>query len=186
MSTPILPDPTPAPLEGQALMDFLQGWIVGITGIEGTLVRPRWQREPGNIPEENITWIAFGILSRVSDVFAAELQLPSSPGYNELRRHEEISIRVSFYGPEADNIAHLLREGMQIGQNRELLTLNNMGLIESGDITSFPELVKDKWYYRIDMTVRIRRQIVRQYGVPFIVSGQSTLDNEKYITQINV
>ena len=42
---------TPAPLEDQALADFFQQYVAGITGIAGNLVRPRWQAEPPNIPQ---------------------------------------------------------------------------------------------------------------------------------------
>lgn len=186
MSAPLLPANTPAPLEGQALLDFFQGWFQGLTALPGSMIRPRWQPEPANLPSVTTDWMAFGITYRDSDTFVVELHFPSGSGYNELRRHEVLTISVSFYGPNADNYSHLLRDGMQVSQNRELLTLNSMGLVETGSVTPMPELIKDKWYYRLDMNIKVRRQIVRQYAVSSLLSASGVLDNEHYTTPISV
>jgi len=178
--------PSTTALEGQALLDFFQAWLVGLTNLAPTNVRPRWQREPGNIPLETADWIAFGIARRESDVFTAEVYTASNPGYNETRRHEILNFAVSIYGPNADATAQQLREGMQITQNLEVLNVASMGLIDSGDLVTLPELVKDKWYYRIDFTFRIRRQIVTGYAVQRLASGNVQLNNEHYVTNINV
>lgn len=180
------PSATPAPLEDDALVNFLQEWIVGITGVAGTNVRPRWQPEPPNIPAENVTWMAFGIIKRVADTFAAELHVTTGNGYNQIRRHEVIHVLASVYGPSANNVAGLLREGMQVAQNREILSLNNMGLVESGDVLQVPELLKEKWLYRVDLEFSIRRQIVRDYAVLNLQSGQATLNNEHYVEPITI
>ena len=182
--TPQVP-PGPTILEGTALQDFFQGWLVGVTGLPGSLFRPRWQPEPPNIPPVNTDWAAFGIVSRKSDVFAAEFPDPSNPGYNVIRRHQILHILVSFYGPNADMYADILNDGLQVAQNLELLSQNSMGLVESGDITTVPELVKQKWLYRVDLPFSVRRQLVRDYGVETIQSAQVTLNNEIYTEQIN-
>ena len=50
---PIAPVPTSAaPLEGKALNDFLNELIAGITGLDGTMVRPSFQTVPANVPTE--------------------------------------------------------------------------------------------------------------------------------------
>jgi hypothetical protein len=177
--------PSPAPLEGQALINFFQEWIVGLTGLPGKMVRPRWQPEPPNIPTEGTDWLAFGITNRTADTFAVELHPPLGPDYNQIRRHEVLDILVSIYGPNADNYAHLLREGMALAQNREPLSLNSMGLVGSGSVQTVPELVKDKWFYRVDMPFSIRRQILREFRVLSLASAHGTVDNENYLTSIN-
>lgn len=182
----LLPSTTPAPLEGAALQNFLHDWFVALSGLDNTMVRPRWQAEPVNIPQATDSWLAFGITRYESDTFASEQHFASGSGYNEIRRHEVLNILLSFYGPSADSYAAILRDGMQVAQNREVLTLNAMGLVESGEVVAVPELVKDKWYYRADLTVRIRRQIVRQYAVQNLLTGHVGLDNEHYVTPINV
>ena len=183
---PLTPDPVPAPLEGRALENFLHDWIAGITGLSGTLVRPSWQPEPPNLPSVDTDWVAFRVQNRSADTFIAEVHSPDVGGYNEIRRHEVLNVFISFYGPNADSFAHLLREGMQVGQNREVLTVNNFGVVGSGDVVAAPELVKDKWYYRADMTVQLRRQIKRVYGVKSILSSEIQLNNELYTTTIKV
>ena len=174
----LTPSPTPAPLYDEALADFFQAWIVGITNIAPTLVRPRWQPEPLNIPAAGIDWIAFGVSIGRGDVFAAELHFPAVNGYNEVRRHEELTVKASFYGPNGGRTASLLREGVSVAQNREVLSINNMGLIECGDIVSVPEFVKMQWYQRSDMQLKIRRQIVRAYPVQTLLSAELVVENE--------
>jgi hypothetical protein len=181
----LLPTSSPAPLEGQALLNFLQEWLVSLTGLPGQMVRPRWQPEPPNIPPEGTDWIAFGITGRPSDTFAAELHETGAPDYNQIRRHEVLEIMASIYGPNADSYAQVLREGMALAQNREILSLNSMGLVGSGSVQTVPELVKDKWYYRVDMPFSIRRQIVRNFQVLSLASAEGTVNNEHYLTSIN-
>ncbi|WP_217284496.1 phage neck terminator protein [Pseudomonas nitroreducens] len=56
--------PTPA---DEALEDILQPMVVGITGLPGKMVRPRWQ--PGNPkqPEPNVNWCAIGVMHTKQD-----------------------------------------------------------------------------------------------------------------------
>lgn len=174
---------SPAPLQGDALFDFFQAWIVSLTGMQGQYVRPRWQPEPPNIPLDGIDWAAFGITNRHPQTFAAEIHYPAAginPGYDEIRNHEELTILVSFYGVNADNNASLLREGMSVAQNREILSQNNMGLVGWGDTLAVPEMIKEKWLYRVDFEFVVRRQIVRDYAVLDIISVPSSINNEHY------
>lgn len=180
----LTPNSSPAPLEGDALVNFFQAWVAGVTGIAGNLVWPRWQAEPPNLPDATVDWIAVGIVRREKDTFAAELHDPTGLGYNAIRRHEVLHLLASFYGPNADNTADIFAEGIQVEQNREILGLNNMGLIASGDATAVPELVKEKWMYKVDMPFSIRRQIVRNYQVENLLSAVTALNNEIYVETI--
>lgn len=179
---PLAPNPTPAPqpLEGQALLDFLQGWIVGILGIAGSLVRPRWQPEPANIPTEGTAWVALGITDRPSDTFPFIGRVPGLSEADELQRHEQLAILVSFYdlgsNGQADALAALLRDGLAVPQNRELLTNNGMGLTEVGSPIAVPSLLKQRWLYRVDMPIVVAREIVRQYPVLSLQSANGTID----------
>ena len=181
----LTPNIAPAPLEGTALVDFIQNWMVGITGVSGALVRPRWQPEPPNIPDEATTWIAFGITKRDADTFIYEVHNPAGQGYNETRRNEILHFLASFYGPNADSIATQFRDGIQVAQNTEVLNLNNMGLVDSGELVVAPELVKEKWLYRVDLSFSIRRQVVRDYQVQTLQSALGILNNEYYTVPID-
>lgn len=179
--------PSTFPLEDNALVIFFQEWIVGLTAFATpSYVFPRWQTEPPNIPPQNVDWMAIGITKSDPDTFAAELHIQSQSGYNQLRRHEEIDFLVSAYGPNARSLLQMLRDGMQISQNREILSLNSMALKESGSIISFPELLKQVWYNRSDFSFTIKRQIVRDYQVKNLASSHGLLNNERYIEPIDV
>ena len=183
----LVPSSSPAPLEGNALVDFVQSWVVGVTGMSGKNVRPRWQPEPPNIPQEDVSWAALGVVRREIQTFTFEKFIPTQDGgYGQVINHEIMHFLVSFYGPDADRNSQVLREGMYLSQNREILSLNNMGLVACGEIVTLPELLKEKWLYRVDLPFSIRRQIVRDYPVLNILSGDIRLDNEHYITDIAV
>lgn len=166
----------PAPLQDNDLVDFFQEWVSGITGIKGANVRPRWQPEPPNLPDAKVDWVAIGIKRRVSDTYANEVHYPVGDGYNETRRHQILHLLASFYGPNADKFAGIFDDGIQVAQNREILTLNGMGLVETGELIAVPEMVKDKWQYRVDLPFSIRRQIVRRYKVENLASAEFLLN----------
>jgi hypothetical protein len=158
------PNPSPAPLQDAALADFFQGLVVGITGMEASLVRPRWQPEPPDMPVGD--WAAIGIMSRESDTFAYESWVGTDAnGMAQLQRHEVLKLQVSFYGPNADDNCGLFKDGLQVSQNREVLQINNMGLVETQDATAVPTIIKEKWVYRVDLNFSIKRQIIRTYPV---------------------
>jgi len=173
----LLPAPAPTPLEGAALLAFLQGYVVGVTGLPGDMVRPRWQPEPPNIPQAGNLWAAIGVTSRPTDTYAFTRQLEDTS--TELQRHEELDMLCSFYdlgsGGLADNAVALLRDGLQVDQNREPLFLAGMGLVGSDDPVAVPSLLKMRWLYRVDMNVKLRRVILRNYPVLTILSETGVL-----------
>lgn len=182
----ISPAASPAPLEDQELNRFLQQIVVGITGLTDTSVRPRWQPEPPNLPDQSTNWAAIGVTNTTPDTFGVELHNPTGNGDDQFQRHEIITILTSFYGPNANYYCALLRDGLQIAQNREILQVNGMGLVETGSITTVPSLVKDRWLYRIDMPMIIKRGIFRSYPVLNILSSEIELDTEAVQVDINV
>lgn len=187
----LAPAGTPAPLEGQALYRFLHDLIAGITSLPGAEIRPRWQPEPPNLPTYGNDWAAFGITKRTNRKFAyvrhvPAVASPAAPGYDEYQTHEEMEILVSFYGPNADINAAVLRDGLYIPQNLEVLQLNAMGLVDTGDLMTVPSLVKERWLYRVDLPVTIRRQILRQYPILDLVGADVVVNNEQYTTAITV
>jgi hypothetical protein len=165
-------------LEGQDLQRFLQQWLVGMTGLDPTLVRPRWQPEPPNIPVETVAWLAFGIGNTSADVFPYVVHDPDlndGQGGDRLQRHEEFDMLCSAYDlgstGQADAVMSLLRDGTAISQNRDYLRSAGIALIEAGDMLSVPSLLMERWNYRVDMTLRLRRQIDREYPVFHILSA---------------
>lgn len=173
-----LPPPAPTPLEGQALLDFIQGWIVGITGLDGTLVRPYWQSEPPNVPQAGTAWCAFRVSTRPADEFPY-VGFDKSTDVFQLQRHETLNALASFYdlgsGGQADYYAALLRDGSAVAQNREPLTAAGFGLTRVGSPLAVPVVFKMRWQYRVDLEVVFRREIVRLYAVETIVSAAGNI-----------
>lgn len=186
----LAPTGTPTPLEDQALLDFFQAIFAGITGIPGTLIRPRWQPTPPNQPSNGTNWMAFGITDRPADEFAYEYHNPAAAGgqgADIVERTEELTILCSFYGLNADSNAALLRDGLQVGQNREVLLKNGMALISAGGIVAAPAILNSQWYYKVDMSVRIRRAVVRTYPILNLESAVFSVEDDSGLTDtINV
>lgn len=180
---PLLPDSAgPRPLEGQALNQFLQSWFVGLIGIDPTLVRPRWQPEPANIPDAGDYWAAFGITKRTADSYVSWIHDPDADdglGADIMQRHETLALLVSFYdlgvNGQADYFVSLFMDGLQVPQNRELLDLNAFGLVEASEPTVVPVLLKERWLYRVDIALALRRRITRQYPVRSLLSATGTI-----------
>lgn len=182
----LLPSVIPAPLEGDELDNFLHDYLVNLTGIPKNMVRPRWQPTPANIPDFGSNWVGFGILNFNAETFAAEEHFINPSVYNVIKRHEELECQASFYGPGSASYAAIFRDGMQLAQNREILVNNGMNLVASGNIVSMPELIKERWLKRYDLTFTIRRIIVRQYEINNLIAVGIDLHNEIYIEAINV
>jgi hypothetical protein len=162
------PAASPAPLEGLQLLQFLQQWMVGITGLPGDMVRPRWQPEPPDIPQAGNAWVALGVSTRPNDEYPYNDWNPVANAY-VLQRHEELDILSSFYDlgstGQADSLCALFRDGTAIPQNREPLVLQGMNLVKMGAPLAVPSLLKQRWLYRVDLALTIRREIDRQYPV---------------------
>lgn len=180
----VLPSVSPAVIEGNALEDLFQATLSGITGIDGAFVRPRWQPEPPNMPDFTQDWMAFGITAMPADKYVYLRQLDDSTV--ELQCSEELQMLCSFYGPNCQNLAAILRDGLQIQQNRQPLAAVKIKLVEVGEPRQVPSLFKQIWTKRIDESVRFRRWVVRRYAVNSIESVMAGLDNEIYITPIIV
>lgn len=185
----LTPDPDgPQPLEGDALVDFFQAVVVGCTGLDGRNVRPRWQPEPPNLPEADVSWCAIGTTLRRSDSYAVVTHDPNGDGGDALQRQQEIELLCSFYGPGADSYAEILRDGLQIAQNREALQLAKMAVKSTGDALPVPALVKERWRYRVDVLVIFTRQINRTYKVLNLLTAEGELhtDMPPKVVPINV
>lgn len=159
-----------------SLDDYLQQMVAGVAGLDGSLVRPRWQPEPPNLPDWATDWCATGITRR-RPIGAYSAQLhdcendTGGPGHNELQRHEEFDLMCSFYGPNCDVYASNLHDGLQIWQNYAALRLSGMALVEVQETLRVPELIKQRWWDRCDKTLVLRRIIRRNYPILNVLSA---------------
>jgi hypothetical protein len=191
---------SPVPLDDDALYEFLQPIVVGVVGtLPGSQVIPRWQPEAPVLPAVGTNWAALGVETGNITQYTwqghhpgveadptAVPPVPYTPGYDIYHAHEDLNILLSFYGPLGRTNAALWRDGIQIEQNREVLLLNNMGLVVVGPIVEMNTLVKGVWLRRYDISVTIRRELIRWYGVLDLVGADMTVNNEEYVTSITV
>lgn len=171
-----LPAQTPP---GQPLENYLQQWVAAVAYMDGTLVRPRWQLEPPNLPDINSDWATLGIIeTRPIGPYPAVIRHPTlndGDGADEVQRQEEFDLLVSFYGPHAGAYASNLHDGLAIWQNYSALRLAGMAFVEIGVTTRVPELIRQQWVDRADKLLTIRRFIRRFYPVLNLLSASARI-----------
>lgn len=164
-----------APLYDLDLDLFLQTVFVGLSGLPGAMVRPRYQPTVPKQPAANVDWCAVGVMDIDKDDNPVVLHSDDGDGSSTLIRHEEIHVLASFYGPNSARIADTVRDGLYLGQNNEALSLQLMLYVNNDTIRQVPELVNEQWIRRRDLPILFRRQVKRTYAVQNLVSADSSL-----------
>lgn len=179
------PAPLPAPLEGTELLDFIQEWIVGLSGLPGKMVRPSFQVDVPNIPNAGEVWAAFRIGERPADTYPYIGHLGGGDGSDRMQRNETLMLLISFYDlgstGQADKYAALTRDMAVVSQNLEYLLRGDFVLVATGDLQPVPVLVKSRWLYRVDLPVALRRQINRDLAVQNVETAQGVLKTDSGI-----
>lgn len=171
-----------APLDDQALDRFFHDLFVGVTGLDPTLVRPRWQMDPPNMPARTVDWLAQGVTDRRDDGVAS--QILSTDGLSTtVSRNQELDNRVSCYGPNANALQALLRDGLSLDQNREGINATGLVLVRVGPPRNASSLLNEQWVQRIDCVVTFRRLLSRTYAVESLLSGSVTLYTDTGLTE---
>jgi hypothetical protein len=161
---------------GLTLTQFIQSVLVGISGVSGSLVRPKWQESPPKQPDISVNWIAFSIeLSNPDQNAYVELR---SDGSSVLQRQERVDVKCSVYGPDAIETISVLRDGFQIQQNLEALRLAHMGYHSVSNSTPLPDLFNERWYNRYEVTISLARQVQRTYPILSFVSASGTIHTD--------
>lgn len=173
------------PLEDDALTAIFQQMIVGITGLPGNMVRPRWQPNPPKQPEPTVNWCALGIAVQTLDDGPAIVHNGAGNGSDTYIRHEQIDVLASFYGPNGMQNAQLLSDGLAIPQNLEQLKAQDMNSVDTGQIRTAPDLINEQWVRRYDIELTFRRKITRSYNVLNILTAQGTVQTNTVTGPIN-
>lgn len=157
--------------------DFLHDVIAGVTGLDNTLVRPRWQEEPPLRPDISVNWVAFGATSTTTDWNPAFIHIDTpNGGYDALQQHEEHTILCSFYGPQSEQYCSYLQRGLFIEQNIAALRANAVGLVSISGLTRAAELVKERFWPRVDVSVVLRREVRYNYNVKTILRAVGVIN----------
>lgn len=178
------PADAPAPAEDADLDALFQSVVSNITGLPGSLVRPRWQPNPPKQPEPSVNWCAIGVIVTKPDAGPAITHLKDGQGSDRLERHEGIDLLATFYGPHARSLASRLRDGISIPQNMEVLKAADIGLVEVGEIRSIPELVNQQWVRRQDMGLRFRRKVTRIYPIRNVLAADIHLFDDTHVDEL--
>ncbi len=165
----------PAPSSDQELDVVLQAAVVGITGLPGNLVRPRWQKLPPTQPAHDTNWAAIAVTQETPDQYAHLRPDPADETLSIQQRHWTMLVLVSFYGPAASAYVLRLRNGLLIPQNLEVLRDNNIAFQEGGDGLVVPELINQQWYRRVDVQLTFRRMVEMRYAIARFASAPLTL-----------
>lgn len=173
----LIPSSTAALPGGLTLDQFIQTLLVGISGLDGTLVRAKYQLNPPKQPGASVNWIAFRMTQENPDTYAYVGIDPS--GIMNLQRHEDLKIQCSFYGPNSMDIMGYVRDGFQISQNLEALTSAKMAFTSTGQPLLVPDFVNERWIQRYEMEINLRRMVLRTYPIlPLLVGPNGTLQTQ--------
>ena len=174
---------TNAILEDQELDRFIHDLIYGITRLDPTLIRPRWQQEPANLPANGTTWCAFGITNKINDTNASEKFINTG---TIITRNQEVDILISCYGTQAGQLDSVFREGISLAQNREHMRLNNIGYVSLSDVRNTSLEINKQWNKRLDSVLRIRRNITRFYPIKDLLSAETNINYDGYVDTVLV
>ena len=159
------------PAQDADLDDLMQAVVVGITGLDGAMVRPRWQPVAAKMPEPDTDWCALGVTVEDADAGPAIIHSSAGAGSDTYIRHENIQVLASFYGPHGMSYASQLRDGIAIPQNTESLRATDTSVVIGGEtIRAVPELINQQWLRRYDLVLNFRRKVTRTYAVQNITS----------------
>lgn len=177
--------PETTPVYDDALDDIFQAATAGILGLDGSLVRPRLQREPLPEPAASDDWVAVGVTSIDDDWLTYEDHQPAGDGglgTDRMQSDEMIEVTFSIYGPNARLNSKVLRAGLQLGQNRESLTAQGIEFHEMAKPVVVPALIKNAYVPRIDTRVTFRRRAEFVYAIRNVLSASFEVVTDVGIT----
>ncbi len=155
---------TDATLGDAALTAVFQNMVVGITGIDPTLVRPRWQPQPPTQPPPATDWCALGITHYTTFDYPQWTQDTDLNGTQH--RLERIDLLSTFYGPNASALAALLRDGIYVSWNFGALEQQGVKLRSVDDIVHLGEEINSQFIQRSDLSLSFMRMIERVWPIP--------------------
>lgn len=115
-------------------------------------------------------WCAFGVVRKEEDVLSYNEHLSENQGTAVVSRDSLMHVMHSFYGPNSRRASARFRAGLSIAQNRAALKAANIAVVSVGEDVILPELLKEKWVRRVDVTVIYRRRLTSIFDVRYLLS----------------
>jgi hypothetical protein len=170
------------PADGQPLDDFLASYIGAITQLPSHLIRPLYQDDPPELPPHGTNWMSVGVMDSTPDpgwpwefYSSPPAVVPVDALGNPLglftERHETFNLLCASYGPQADWFDGLIRDGIMISQNQEVLMLAGMAIVRISGRTLVPEYIRQRWVRRIDRRITFHRALRRLYPILNVLTG---------------
>jgi hypothetical protein len=163
--------PSNLSVPGSDLTDTLQTAVVGITGFDPTLVRPRWQSQPPTQPSVTTDWCAIGVESYDLTDYPQVVHASDDSG-DDLYRLERINLLTSFYGPNCSHFAGVLRDGFYINQNFMTLAATGIKFRSAENIIYISELINSQYVPRVDLFLNFMRMVKRTYPVESLLGAE--------------
>ena len=167
---------------GLTLVQFIQQLIVGITGLNGSLVREKYQTNAPKIEEVEINWCSFS-LSTLQKDYDGFIKQNQSGDNSEVTRHQKLIVSASFYGPNSNQIASQFCNGFLLSQNREVLRSGNLNFNGTSDVTFVPEKKNEQWFKRHDVTLTLTQKEVNTTAVQSLESYSGTIKAQQGDTE---
>lgn len=161
----ILTPADPGPLADADLDGIFQQFTALLLGMDGSLVRPRWQRTPPKDPADADTdWCAIAVMSTAPNAGPIFESIDDST--DRSTRHEALQVLATFYGANAYANALLWRDQLAIPQNLDWLLPYNMKLTATDDAPRrVPDFTHQQWVNRWDIGAEFARSTVRDYAI---------------------
>ena len=163
-------------IDGGLGLDVIwQGFVAGVTGLDGTMVRPAWQPVSPKMPSADTDWAAVGVLDETPDAGPALLHRETTDtlGMTYSVRHSQLRIIAAFYGSNAHGHAIALRDGAGILQNQDVIKRHKMGIVEVGQIINTTAMAAQGWLRRVDVHIIARRMVTQQYAIHHITGAHT-------------
>lgn len=177
--------PSTGPIYDAELEDVFQALVVGLTGLPGNMVRPRWQRDPPNAPSVSTDWAAIGLVLGAKQWDDYQLWDQALPGY-VVEGSEELRLTASFYGPSGERLLRQFDNGLQVDFNRHTLDLLKIKYKGATAPVHLPALLKEQWGQRVDAIYTFSRWCRRVYPVGYIERANISIDNERFVEYITL
>ena len=168
--------PGTSPPYGNELEDVFQRAIVGITGIPGNMIRPKYQPSPANQPGFDVDWCAFSVYVEPRMWNPHKAVLPD--GSYVVEGTEVLAVACSFYGPNYQALETSWRDGVHLGQNLDELVAQKIAFIEFDDPVVVPVLLKQQWVKKADVKATFHRWTSRTYPVLSLVDAPGTINSD--------